>query len=75
MVEGAIYGIISAILTLILFLPATSWVGSNMTSFLGINIYEYYTSNIFYIFAIILVSGILLGVVSSLLAITKYLNK
>lgn len=75
MVEGAIYGFISAILTLILFLPATSWVGKNMTSFLGLNVYEYYTSHIFYIFAIILVSGILLGVVSSLLAITKYLNK
>lgn len=75
MVEGAIYGILSAILTLILFLPATSWVGANMTSFLGINIYEYYIAHIFYIFAIILVSGILLGVVSSLLAITKYLNK
>lgn len=75
MVEGAIYGIIGAILTLILFLPATSWVGRNMTGFLGLNVYEYYTSHIFYIFAIILISGILLGVVSSLLAITKYLNK
>ncbi len=75
MVEGAIYGIISAILTLVLFLPATGWVGRNMTSFLGLNVYEYYTSHIFSIFAIILISGILLGVVSSLLAITKYLNK
>lgn len=75
MVEGAIYGIIGAILTLVLFLPATSWVGRNMTGFLGLNVYEYYTSHIFYIFGIILISGILLGVVSSLLAITKYLNK
>ncbi len=75
MVEGAIYGVIGAILTLVLFFPATSWVGRNMTSFLGLNVYEYYTNHIFYIFAIILVSGILLGVVSSLLAITKYLNK
>jgi len=75
MVEGMIYGVISAFLSLILFLPATSWIGKNMTSFLDINIYEYYVSNIFQIFSITLISGILLGVASSLIAIRRYLNK
>jgi len=75
MIEGVIYGSISAILTLGLFLPATYWVGKNMSVFLGMNIYDYYISNILQIFSIILASGILLGVISSLLAVRKYLNK
>lgn len=75
MIEGAIYGIIATILTLILFWPLTAWLGRNMTGFLGINIYDYYVSNFFQIFVIILLSGIILGGISSSLAIRKYLNK
>lgn len=75
MVEGAIYGIIATGLTLILFWPATAWFGRNMTGFLGINMYEYYISNFFQIFVMILLSGILFGVISSFFAIRKYLNK
>ena len=75
MVEGMIYGIIATFVTLLLFLPITVWFGSNMTGFLGINMYDYYVSNFFQIFTIILLSGIVLGVISSFLAIRKYLNK
>ena len=75
MIEGAIYGIVSTLATVILFWPITAWLGSNMTSFLGINMYSYYFSNFFQIFAIILLLGILLGIISSFLAIRKYLNK
>ncbi len=75
MVEGAIYGIVATLATLIIFWPATFWLGRNMTGFLGLDIYDYYLSNFFQIFAIILLSGILLGVISSFLAVRKYLNK
>ncbi|HBA45533.1 hypothetical protein A2W67_00275 [Candidatus Nomurabacteria bacterium RIFCSPLOWO2_02_40_28] len=75
MIEGAIYGIIATIVTLILFWPATAWLGRNMTDFLGLNIYDYYLSNFFKIFAIVLLSGIILGTISSFLAVRKYLNK
>jgi cell division transport system permease protein len=75
MIEGVIYGVIATIITMLLFWPATVWLGRNMTGFLGINIYDYYVSSFFQIFAILLLSGILLGVVSSLLAVRKYLNK
>jgi len=75
MIEGAIYGIIATFATLLLFWPMTAWVGRNLTSFFGLNIYDYYISNFFQIFAIILLSGILLGVISSFLAVRKYLNK
>lgn len=75
MVEGAIYGVIATIVTMFLLLPATAWLGRNMTSFFGINMFDYYIANIFQIFIIILLSGVLLGVVSSLLAIRRYLNR
>ena len=75
MIEGAIYGIVATIVTLILFWSATAWMGRNMTGFLSLNMYDYYISNFFQIFAIILLSGILLGVISSFLAVRKYLNK
>ncbi len=75
MIEGAIYGIVASILTVILFLPITAWLGGSMTDFLGINMYSYYISNFVQIFAILLLSGIILGIISSFLAIRKYLNK
>ena len=75
MVEGAIYGIVATIATLIIFWPLTAWLVSNTTWFGVFNIYDYYVSNFFQIFAIILLSGILLGVISSFLAVRKYLNK
>ncbi len=75
MVEGAIYGIIATIVTLIIFWPLTFYLGHNMTNFLGLNIYDYYISNLFQISVIILLSGVLLGMISSFIAIRKYLNK
>ena len=75
MIEGAIYGIISTIITLLLFWPMSAWLGHNMTNFLGINMYDYYLASFFQIFTILLLSGILLGVISSYLAVRKYLNK
>mgnify|MGYP001596266196 FL=1 len=60
---------------MLLFLPATAWIGRNMTAFLGINLYDYYVSNLLQIFTIILSLGVFLGIVSSLIAIRKYLNK
>ncbi len=75
MVEGLIYGIIATFLTLLIFWPVTGWLGHNMTNFLGLNVYDYYIANIFQIFVIILFSGVFLGIVSSFLAVRKYLNK
>jgi cell division transport system permease protein len=75
MVEGAIYGVIATLTTLLLLWPATAWFGRNMTSFLGMNLYDYFLSNFFQIFIIILLSGVLLGVFSSYLAVRKYLNR
>mgnify|MGYP001559531698 FL=1 len=46
-----------------------------MADFLGMNMYDYYVSNFFQIGGIVLLSGIVLGVISSFMAVRKYLNK
>ena len=74
-VEGIMYGIFSAILALILLYPTTIWLGSMSENFFGgINLFDYYINNFTQIFLIILSSGIILGAVSSFLAVRRYLR-
>lgn len=75
MIEGMIYGVIASLLTMIVFIPITIWAGRKMTTFLGLNLFDYYLQNAGQIFIIVLVSGVVLGSISSFLAIRKYLRK
>lgn len=75
LVEGVIYGILATVVTMVLFWPLTFWLGLKMTNFFGFNIYDYYISNILQIFIMNLLFGVFLGMVSSFLAVRKYLNK
>ena len=76
LIIGMLYGAIAGMLTLILFLPITYWLGSASESFfIGINIFNYYLSNFGQIFLLIMLSGILIGAISSFLATKKYVNK
>lgn len=75
LVAGVIYGALATVITMILFWPVTYWLGVKMTNFFGFNVYDYFTSNIIQIFIINLLFGVFLGMVSSSLAIRKYLNK
>ncbi len=74
-VAGAIYGFISAILTLILFYPITIWLGNTTENFfVGLNVFHYYTANFGEIFLVIVASGVVIGSISSFLAVRKYLK-
>lgn len=73
-VEGVLYGLVASIATMILFFPITLWLGGKMSAFFGINLHTYYLSNFFQFFIILLVVGILLGTVSSAIAVRRYLN-
>ncbi len=74
-VAGAIYGFVSGLLTIILFYPITLWLGGVTADFfVGLNIFHYYVSNFGQIFAIIVGSGIIIGSLSSYLAVRKYLR-
>ena len=74
-VQGVIYGIVSALLATALFYPLTLWL-KNATSeaFGGIDLFQYYITNFNQIFVVLLFSGIVLGGVSSFLAVRRYLK-
>lgn len=74
-VEGVIAGIIASFISLFLLYPSTVWV-KNATSSVygGINLVSYYVENFAQIFFILLISGIVLGAISSYLAIRKYVK-
>jgi cell division transport system permease protein len=74
--EGIMYGIVSAIITLAVFYPFTIWLGPLTENFFSdINLFDYYVDNFSKIFFIILGSGVLLGAISSYIAVWKYLKK
>lgn len=74
-VVGIIYGLVAGVLTLIILLPVTYWLASVTGSFfINFNIFSYYLRHSLEIIAIIIGSGILIGAVSSALAIRKYLK-
>jgi cell division transport system permease protein len=73
--EGMMYGFVSGIITLLLFYPITLWLGPKTEAFFGnINIFTYYAANFPQVFGTILGAGILLGAISSFLAVRKYLR-
>lgn len=73
--EGIMYGVISGIITLILFYPLTLYLGPVTRNFFGeINIFNYYVSNFAFVFLTIILSGVILGALSSYLAVKKYLK-
>ncbi len=73
--SGIMTGVISAIITLISFYPISIWLGPATQEFFGeFNLFVYYTQNFGKIFLIIMSAGILLGALSSFLAVKKYLR-
>jgi len=74
-VVGIIYGVVAGLLTLLLFLPLTYWLGATTENFfVGFNIFSYYLRHFLEIAFIVLVSGMFIGALSSALAIRKYLR-
>ena len=74
-IEGALYGVVSTILTLLIFLPITYWFGVHMTHFFqGLDLFAYYLDNIFQFLIIIILFGMGLGALSSFFAVHRYLR-
>ena len=74
-VSGIFVGVISSIVTILIFIPVSIWLGNQMTDFVGINLYTYYKSNFIQLFIIMLGSGVTIGTISSIFAIHRYLRK
>jgi cell division transport system permease protein len=74
MLQGVMYGIISGVLALLILYPLILWLGPETESFFQFNLFNYFVSDFARIFGIIVGSGIALGMVSSLMAVTRYLH-
>lgn len=76
MVEGIVSGLFAAVITIVIMFPLTLWVSKYTVDFFGgLSLVKYYGDNFLQIFIILLLVGIVLGALSSLFAIRKYLNK
>lgn len=73
-IEGVFYGAISALIALITFFPINYYLSDFSQRLFGMDMFDYYLSNFWNIFLIISLSGIFLGVVSSYMAVRKYLK-
>jgi len=74
-VTGVIVGLISGLLTMLFFFPICYWLGGTTQNFfIGFNIFDYYLTNFIQILLIVIGSGILIGALSSFLAVRKYLK-
>jgi cell division transport system permease protein len=74
-VEAILYAFTATVVTLIIYWPATIWVTKKTVFFFeGMNIHSYFTSHIFQLIGLLLLSGMVLSVISSLLAVRKYLK-
>ena len=79
-VGGTMYGLVSSAIALLLFYPVTQWLGPIFYPFNffsnvdNINLLEYYSTNFTEIFLTIVGVGILLGILSSYLAVKRYIN-
>ena len=74
-ITGTMVGLISGIITTILFFPTLYWLGGlTQNFFIGLNVYNYYVDNFFQIALIVIGSGVAIGAISSLLAVRKYLR-
>jgi len=75
LVEGALYGIAAAITTIIIIFPILYFVSPKITNFLPeVDLMYFYQSNFWEFIFLLFAIGILLGGVSSLIAIRRYLR-
>jgi len=74
MLQGVMYGVISGVLALLILYPIVLWLGPKTAAFFELNIFDYFVNNFAYIFGVLVGIGVSLGLVSSVLAITRYLR-
>ncbi len=75
LIEGVIDGGLAAVITAAIYLPIVWFLAPNIQNFLdGINMFEYLLEHLLEFFAILFVAGVVLGFLSSILAVRRYLK-
>lgn len=75
MVEGALYGIFAALLTIAIFYPTVFFVSPKIAALIpDVNLFSYFSRNFYQFIPLIFGIGILLGIASSTIAIRRFLR-
>jgi len=75
-IEGMLYGVIGAVITVAVLYPLFYLISPKLSGFLPIgDIFSYFQANLLGFFLLLLGVGIILGGFSSLIAVTKYLKR
>lgn len=74
MLQGVIYGIISGVAALLIMYPILLWLGPGTETFFQFNLFDYFVTEFAYLFLVIVGSGVLMGLISSMLAVSRYLK-
>jgi len=75
LVEGGLYGAFAAAVTAVIFYPTLFFISPKIASFMpGTSLMSYFFSNTFQFLFLIFFVGVLLGVVSSFVAIRRFLK-
>ena len=74
-VEGFLHGLFGSVIALLIFFPLTYWLGPQSETFFGgPDLYVYYTNHILELFLVLFLVGISIGILSSSIAIRRYLR-
>jgi cell division transport system permease protein len=74
MLQGMMYGFIAGLLALAIFYPLLVWIGPSTEAFFELNLLTYYINNFGQIFGVLVGVGVVLGLLSSILAIARHLK-
>jgi cell division transport system permease protein len=74
LIQGILYGLLACVITLGLYIPVTVWITRTAGNLIGFDLGAYYINNILGFAGILLLVGVVLGTVSSFLAVRKYLR-
>lgn len=74
MVEGLLYGVASGLIALGILWPTVYYAAPRLQEIFILDLYQFFIDNIWMIGGGMILAGIVLGMISSMLAIRKYLN-
>ncbi len=74
MIQGIMYGLIAGLLSLLILYPLILWIGPGTEAFFQFNLFNYFVKDFGNIFMILVGSGVIMGFISSALAVSRYLR-
>jgi cell division transport system permease protein len=74
MLQGVMYGVISGVLALLILYPILVWLGPRTEFYFELNLLTYFIGNVTYFFTTLVGIGVAIGLISSTLAVARYLR-